>query len=170
MQEFLNGDRWTMPGTAENGGLRITVPLRRPRKHEVMLPQIAEMAEAGAGVDLISRALGVGAGVVRDALHLHRTGRRPPVRVDGRRRRKRVPGERTAPKYHQIAPEVDRRRKAGESFDLLARKMKVSRGTILRAFDFANRAEAVAAARQGRPPVRPPVQRITPPRTRRRAS
>jgi hypothetical protein len=35
------------------------------------------MAEAGSGIDLISRALGVGTEVVRDALDLHRTGKWP---------------------------------------------------------------------------------------------
>jgi len=33
--------------------------------------------------------------------------------------------------------------------------MKVSRGTVLRAYDFANRDEAAAAAREGRKPSRP---------------
>jgi hypothetical protein len=86
MWEFLHGDRWTMPSKGGLRGLEVTVALRKPPKYEVMLPQIMEMAEAGSGVDLISRALGIGAEVVRDALHLHRTGRRPPGRVDGRRR------------------------------------------------------------------------------------
>jgi DNA-binding transcriptional MocR family regulator len=62
------------------------------------------------------------------------------------------------PKYQRIAPEVDRRRKAGEGFDRLAREMKVSRGTILRAYDYANRDEAAAAAREGRKPTRPPYK------------
>ncbi len=60
------------------------------------------------------------------------------------------------PRYKQIAAEVDRRRKAGEGVDQLAREMKVSRGTVLRAYDFANRDEAAAAAREGRKPTRPP--------------
>jgi len=34
--------------------------------------------------------------------------------------------------------------------------MNVSRGTVLRAYDFANRDEAAAAAREGRKPTRPP--------------
>ena len=89
MWEFLHGDRWTMPSAEGFRGHKATVPLRKPQKYEVMLPQIVEMAEAGTGVDLISRALGIGAEVVRDALHLHRTGKRPPGRVDGRRRRPR---------------------------------------------------------------------------------
>ena len=158
MWEFLHGDRWTMPS---EGGFRThkaTVPLRKPPKYEVMLPQIVEMTEAGSGVDLISRALGIGAEVVRDALHLHRTGQRPPGRVDGRRRQPRQPGQPFVPKYKQIAPEVDRRRKAGEGFDRLAREMKISRGTIVRAYDFANRDEAAAAAREGRKPTRPPYK------------
>ena len=54
--------------------------------------------------------------------------------------------------------EVDRRRKAGEGFDRLAREMKVSRGPVLRAYDFANRDEAAAAAREGRKPTRPPYK------------
>jgi hypothetical protein len=33
--------------------------------------------------------------------------------------------------------------------------MRVSRGTIVRAYDFANRDEAAAAARAGRKPIRP---------------
>lgn len=41
-----------------------------------MLPKIVEMAEAGSGINLISRPLGVGVEVVRYALHLHRTGHR----------------------------------------------------------------------------------------------
>jgi DNA-binding transcriptional MocR family regulator len=57
-----------------------------------------------------------------------------------------------------MAAEVDRRRKAGEGFDRLARAMKVSRGTIVRAYDYANRDEATAAARDGRKPVRPPYR------------
>jgi len=37
--------------------------LRRTPKYEVMLPQIIAMAEAGSGTDLISRLLGIGAGL-----------------------------------------------------------------------------------------------------------
>jgi hypothetical protein len=156
MWEFLNTARWIMLGKAPCGRRDVVVPLRRTPKYEAMLPQIVEMAEAGAGIDLISRALGIGAEVVRDALHLHETGQRPPGRVDGRRRQRRQSGQPFEPKYRQIAVEVDRRRKAGEGFDRLAREMKVSRGTVLRAYDFANRDEAAAAAREGRKPTRPP--------------
>lgn len=155
MWEFLNTDRWIMPTTGKPHAVSVTVPLRRTPKYESMLPQIVEMADAGSGVDLISRALGVSAEVVSDAIHLHRTGKRPPGRVDGRRRRNRTTGQPTVPKYRQIAAEVDRRRKAGEGFDRLAREMEVSRGTILRAYDFANREEAIAAAKEGRKPKRP---------------
>jgi hypothetical protein len=132
------------------------------------MPQIAAMAAAGSGIDLISRALGASTEVVRDALHLHRTGKRPPGGVDGRRRRNRTTGQPTVPKYQQIAAEVDRRRKAGEGFDRLAREMKISRGTILRAYDFANRDEAAAAAREGRKPTRPPYKWSDESRTARR--
>jgi hypothetical protein len=153
--EFLNTDRWIMLGKAPRGRRDAVVPLRRTPKYEAMLPQIVEMADAGSGIDLISRALGVGTEVVRDALHLHRTEKRPAGRVDGRRRRPRQLGQPFVPKYQQIAAEVDRRRKAGEGFDRLAREMKISRGTVLRAYDFANRDEAAAAAREGRTPTRP---------------
>jgi hypothetical protein len=145
-----------MPSEGGLRGLEVTVALRKPPKDEVMLPQIVEMAEAGPGVDLISRAPGIGAEVVRNALHLHRTGKRPPGRVDGRRRQPRQPGKPFVPKYQQIAPEVDRRRKGGEGFDRLAREMNVSRPTVVRAYDFANRYEAASAAREGRTPTRPP--------------
>ena len=91
MWEFLHGDRWTVPSEGGFRGLEVAVPLRKPPKYEVMLPQIVDMTEAGSSVDLISRALGIGAEVVRDALHLHRTGKRPPGRVDGRRRSPRGP-------------------------------------------------------------------------------
>jgi len=64
----------------------------------------------------------------------------------------------SGPWAEQIAPEVDRRRKAGEGFDRLAREMKVSRPTIVRAYDYANRDEAAAAAREGRTPTRPPYK------------
>jgi DNA invertase Pin-like site-specific DNA recombinase len=80
------------------------------------------------------------------------------ARGDGRRRQRRQPGQPFEPKYRQISAEVDRRRKAGEGFDLLAREMNVSRGTVLRAYDFANRDEAAAAAREGRKPTRPPYK------------
>jgi site-specific DNA recombinase len=158
MWEFLHGDRWTMPGKGGFRGLEVTVPLRKPPKYEVMLPQVVEMTEAGSSIDLISRALGIGAEIVREALHLHRTGKRPPGRIDGRRRQPRQPGRSFVPKYKQIAAEVDHRRKAGEGFDRLAREMKVSRPTIVRAYDYANRHEAAAAAREGRKPSRPPYK------------
>ena len=156
--EFLNTDRWIMLGKAPRGCRDVVVLLNRTPKYAVMLPQIVEMAEAGSGIDLISRALGIGAEVVRDALYLHRTGKRPPGRIDGRRRRPHKPGQPFVPRYKQIAVEVDRRRKAREGFDRLAREMKVSRGTVLRAYDFANRDEAAAAAREGRKPTRPPYK------------
>ena len=154
----MNTDRWTMLGKAPRGRRDVVVPLQRTPKYELMLPQIVEMAEAGSGIDLISRALGIGAEVVRDALHLHQKGQRPPGRVDGRPRQSRQPGQPFVPRYKQIAAEVDRLRKAGEGFDRLAREMKVSRGTVLRAYDFANRDEAAAAAREGRKPTRPPYK------------
>ena len=156
--EFLNTDRWIMLGKAPRGRRDVVVLLNRTPKYAVMLPQVVEMAEAGSGIDLISRALGIGAEVVRDALHLNETGQRPPGRVDGRRRQRRQSGQPFEPKYRQIAVEVDRRRKAGEGFDRLAREMKVSRGTVLRAYDFANRDEAAAAAREGLKPTRPPYK------------
>ena len=97
---FLHDDRWTMPTKGGFRGLEVAVLLRKPPKYEVMLPQIVEMAEAWSDVDLISRALCIGAEVVRDALHLHRTGKRPPARVDGRRRQPRQPGKlAAAPSY-----------------------------------------------------------------------
>jgi len=52
-----------MPSERGIRGPEVAVPLRKPPKYEVMLPQIAGMAEAGSGVDLISRALGIGAEV-----------------------------------------------------------------------------------------------------------
>jgi hypothetical protein len=109
-----------MPGTAGFRVLEGTIRLRKPQKYEVMLPQILELAEAGADV-------------VRDALYRHRTTKQPPRCVDGRRRQLRQPGQPFVPKYRKSATEVDRRRKAGEGFDRLAREMKVSRGTVVRA-------------------------------------
>ena len=121
-----------------------------------MLPEIVKMTQAGSGIDLIARALRTSAYAVRDALHLHQTGQHPPRRIDKRRRPQRQPGQPFVPMYQQIATEVDRRRKAGEGFDRLAQAMKVSRGMIVRAYDFANRGEAATAAREGRSPPRPP--------------
>jgi len=60
------------------------------------------------------------------------------------------------PKHRAIAPEVDRRRTAGEGFNRLARELKVSRGTIVRASDYANRDKTAIAAHEGRKPTRPP--------------
>ena len=88
--------------------------------------------------------------------HCTNSGSRIAARSTSRAVRPRQPGQPFVPRYKQIAAEVDRRRKAGEGFDRLAREMKVSRGTVLRAYDFANRDEAAAAAREGRKPTRPP--------------
>ena len=132
--------------------------LSRTPKYVQLLPEIVKLTEAGSSISLISRALGIGAEVVRDALHLHRTGNRPPARVDGRRRQPRQPGKPFVPKYQRLAAEVDRRRKAGESFDRLARELGVSRGTVVRSYDYANQSEAIAAAREGRLPQRPPYR------------
>jgi hypothetical protein len=122
-----------MLGKAPRCRRDVVVPLQYAPKYEAMLPKIVEMSEAGSGIDLISRALGIGAEVVRDALQLHQTGKRPPGRVDGRRH-PRQPGKPFVPKYQQIAPEVDHRRKSGEGFDRLARELKVSRPTVVRAY------------------------------------
>jgi hypothetical protein len=65
-----------------------------------------------------------------------------------------VPLHRT-PKYEVMLPQILEMAEAGSGFDRLARKMKVSRGTVLRAYDFANRDKAAAAAREGRKPTRP---------------
>jgi len=54
---------------------------------------------------------------------------------------------------------------AGSGLDRRAREMRVSRGTVVRAYDFAHRAEAVAASREGRKPIRPPQQSM--PKSRR---
>jgi hypothetical protein len=107
MREFPHGDRWTIPETGELPRLEVTTPLRRVSKYEILMPQIAAVADAGSSIDLISRELGFSAEVVRDALHLHRTGKRPPGRIDGRRRRNRNTGQPTVPKYQQIAAEVE---------------------------------------------------------------
>jgi len=40
MWEFLKSDRWIMPEKAVCGCRDVVVPLRRPSKYEVMLPQI----------------------------------------------------------------------------------------------------------------------------------
>jgi len=48
--EFLNTDRWIMLGKAPRGCRDVVVSLRRTPKYEAMLPQIVEMAEAGAGI------------------------------------------------------------------------------------------------------------------------
>jgi len=155
MWEFLHGDRWTKRPGAGFRERDVEAPLRQPMRYEVLLPEIVKMTQAGSGIDLIARALRTSAYAVRDALHLHRTGQHPPRRIDTRRRRQRQPGQPFVPKYQRIATEVDRRRKAGEGFDRLAREMKVNRGTVVRAYDFANRDEAATAAREGRKPTRP---------------
>ena len=155
MWGFLDADRWTMTTDGPASLRGVEVSLNVIPKYELLLPQIIAMATAGSSISLISRALGVGAEVVRDALHLHHTGERPPTRIDGRRRERKQAETPHVPKYKQLAGEVDRRRKAGEGFDRLARELKVSRATVVRAYDFANRDEAIAAAHSGRPPNRP---------------
>jgi len=155
MWEFLDDDRWTIPTDGPASFRGVEVSLNPIPKYELLLPQIAAMTTAGSSISLISRALGVSAEVVRDALHLHHTGARPPKRIDGRRRKRKQPETPHVPKYKQLAGEVDRRRKAGEGFDRLARELKVSRATVVRAYDFANRDEAIAAANSGRSPNRP---------------
>ncbi len=155
MWEFLDDDRWTIPTDGPASLYGVEVSLNPMPKYELHLPQIIAMTTAGSSISLISRALGVGAEVVRDALHLHHTGARPPKRIDGRRRKRKQPETPHVPKYKQLAGEVDRRRKAGEGFDRLARELKVSRATVVRAYDFANRDEAIAAANSGRSPNRP---------------
>ncbi len=68
----------------------------------------------------------------------------------------RQPGKPFDAKCRQNGVAVDRRRKAVEGFERLAREMNVSRSTVLRAYDFANRDEAAAVARDGRKLATPP--------------
>jgi len=58
MWEFLNGDRWIMLKNVTRSPRDMVVPLRKTPIYAVVLPQVVEMAEAGSGIDLISRALG----------------------------------------------------------------------------------------------------------------
>jgi len=128
-----------MPSGGGFRGLEVAVPLCKPPKYEVMLPQVVEMAEEGSGIDLISRTLCIGTEAFRAALQLHRTGQRPPNRVDGRHREPRQPDQQFVPKYQKMAAEVDRCRKAGEGFERLAQELGISRDTVIRADDSANR-------------------------------
>lgn len=144
-----------MPTTDGCLGIEVTGSLRRPPQYAIMMPQIAA---SGSGIDLIPRALEVGTEVVRDTLHLNVTAKRPSGHVDGRRRHPRQSGQRLVPKYQQIAAEVDGQRNPGEGFDRLAQKVKVGRGVVVRAYDFASRDEVAAAARQGRKTTRPPYK------------
>ena len=98
MWEFLHSDRWIVPKLSPRGRRHIVVALRRAPKHVAMLPQIVATANGGSGIDLISRALGIGATAVRDTLHFHRTGKRPPGMVTGHRRHRRQPGQPFGPK------------------------------------------------------------------------
>ena len=136
------------------------MPLQKPPKYEVLLPQIVEMTVAGSGIDLISWAFGVGAEVIRPSPPApHREAATGPRRQPAPQRAKGGgPASRSCPKHHQIAPEADRSRKEGEVFDRLAREMKASPPTVVRAYDLANGDEAAAAARGGRKPTRPPYE------------
>jgi hypothetical protein len=57
MWEFLHGDRSTVRNGGGFRGPELSVPLRKSPKGGFKMPQIIEMAEAGSGIDLISRAL-----------------------------------------------------------------------------------------------------------------
>lgn len=72
--KLLHRDRCTIDEAGGLSGLEVTTPLRRVSKYEILKPQIAAMANAGWGINLISQAIGIGAEVVRNALRLHRTG------------------------------------------------------------------------------------------------
>ena len=58
--EFLNTDRWTMLGKAPCSRHEFVISLRRTPKYEAMLQEIVAVTEAASGIDLISRALGIG--------------------------------------------------------------------------------------------------------------
>jgi hypothetical protein len=116
---------------------------RRTRRHPpaAKAPEIRGNAAADRGDGRC------GVGRRSDLARARNRGRGRPRRAPPSPHREATagPGRRFVPKYKQIAAEADRRRKAGEGFDRLAREMKVSRGTFLRAYDFANRDEAAAA-------------------------
>jgi hypothetical protein len=116
---------------------------RRTRRHPpaAKAPEIRGNAAADRGDGRC------GVGRRSDLSRARNRGRGRPRRAPPSPHREATagPGRRFVPKYKQIAAEADRRRKAGEGFDRLAREMKVSRGTFLRAYDFANRDEAAAA-------------------------
>jgi hypothetical protein len=68
-----------------------------------------------------------------------------------------VPLRRT-PKNEAMLPQIIEMAEAGDGFGRLARELKFSRGTVVRAYDFANRDEAAAAAREERKPTLPPYK------------
>lgn len=59
-------------------------------------------------------------------------------------------------KYELLLPQIVEKMDAGSGIDRLAWEMRVRREPIVRAYDFANQAEAVAAARERRKSTRPP--------------
>jgi hypothetical protein len=50
-----------MLGRARCSRRKFVILLCRTPKYGVMLPQIVEMVNAGSGIDLVSRAMGIGA-------------------------------------------------------------------------------------------------------------
>jgi len=91
-------------------------------------------------IPIRSMALRLNVEAVRNAIDLHCTGQRRPVRIDGQSRHK--PNVPFVAKYKAIAAEVLSRRKAGEVFEQIAREMKASMRTIRAAYAFAIQTQA----------------------------
>jgi hypothetical protein len=120
--------------------------------------EVAALAEKGASVSGISRALGLSWETVQAAQGCHEDG--GPAEL--------VPTVRTAggdlsepPLYMRIAEEVSRRRDEDhESFPSIAKALEVSPSTVTHAYDWKHRNELVASVNEGHAPDRGHVPRL----------
>jgi hypothetical protein len=149
--KYLCERNWITPEMVE-------VQLEHTPKYERLAQTIEEMVTRGAGVETVARALGVGWQTARESLEFARTGRRPVTKPSGKRGNRSGP-----PKFIAHAHEVVRLHdKEQLTFESIAKRLKISKGTVTRACDHV-RPEAVRAAAESVPrPQRARFSRLGP--------
>jgi DNA invertase Pin-like site-specific DNA recombinase len=148
--EYLNTAGWKSPRPC-------LVQVDFVPKHESLAATVMDMVNSGASLPNIATALGESYYTVRCAWIFARSGERPKSKPAGQR----TGGRSAPPKYIALAPEVVRLRDEEHApFPHIATRLKISKPTARRAYDYAHRDRVQAAVKNGQPFTRGTFVRI----------
>jgi DNA invertase Pin-like site-specific DNA recombinase len=149
--EFLNDRSWKFESRAE------VVVVEIP-EYELIATEVAAALKAGISKNALALKLGVNWSTIDEALEFAATGKRPAPKPTGQKTGK----PKRIPLVERHGPEILRRRDLNQSFDSIARNLKINPASARRIFDQL-RPEAInEAIAKGEKPNRGKYSHIPP--------